>query len=78
MEVFKRFVEKMVLGSAQKAVNAGMDLSDKSWLAIENGKAVSMDFSGYVKDITRMKTAPAFDDLSLCSPRERFCLEMGK
>lgn len=65
---FKRFVEKMVLGSAQKAVNAGMDLSDKSWLAIENGKAVSMDFSGYVKDITRMKTAPAFDDLSLCSP----------
>ena len=27
-----------------------------------------MDFEEYVKDITRMKTAPAFDDLGLHSP----------
>lgn len=65
---FKEYVKQVVLASAQRAIDSGVDVSDKTWLVIENGKAVSMDFSEYVKDITRMKTAPAFDDLTMDSP----------
>ena len=49
------------------ALEQGMDLSDKTWLTIENGQAVAMDFKGYVEDITRMKNPPAFDKLSMDS-----------
>lgn len=30
--------------------------------------AAAMDFAAYVRDITRMKTAPAFDELTMASP----------
>ncbi len=65
---FKEYIKGVVLDSAQKALEKGEDLSDKKWLTVENGRAVSMDFGEYVKDITRMKTAPAFDDLTMDSP----------
>lgn len=65
---FKTYVESAVLASAQRALDQGMDLSDKAWLEIRAKKAVSMDFAGYVRDITRMKTAPAFDSLTMNSP----------
>ena len=42
-------------------------MDGKSWLKIVNGKAVDMDFCGYASDITRMKTAPAFDDITMDS-----------
>ncbi|MCD8309546.1 MAG: hypothetical protein LUD19_06800 [Clostridia bacterium] len=42
-------------------------MSGKSWLKIVDGKAVDMDFCGYARDITRMKTAPAFDDITMDS-----------
>lgn len=65
---FKDYVVSVVLASAQRAMERGVDVSDKTWLTVEDGKAVSMDFKAYVKDITRMKTAPAFDDLKMESP----------
>lgn len=65
---FKEYVKQVVLASAQRAMDKGMDVSDKAWLVTDNGKAVSMDFSEYVREITRMKTAPAFDDLTMDSP----------
>lgn len=65
---FKKYVESVVLASAQRALDQGTDLSDKTWLEVRDGRAVSMDFAGYVRDITRMKTAPAFDALTLDSP----------
>ena len=65
---FKEYVKAVVLASAQRALSEGMDVSDKNWLTVENGKAEAMDFSEYVKDITRMKTAPAFDSLDMDSP----------
>lgn len=43
-------------------------MTSKAWLTIENGRVTDMDFEAYVRDITRMKTAPAFDDLGLHSP----------
>lgn len=64
----KEYVKHIVMESAQRALDGGVDLADKTWLTIENGKVQSMDFAAYVKDITRMKTAPAFDALDLESP----------
>lgn len=56
----KEYVKRVVMESAQRASDQGVDLSDKPWLIVENGKVQGMDFTAYVKDITRMKTAPAF------------------
>lgn len=65
---FKEHMKNLILKSAQKAMDAGIDISDKRWLERKDGKAVRMDWHAYVKEITRMKTAPAFDSLSLDSP----------
>lgn len=77
---FKEFVKRTVMASAQRAldhpgsVSAGFGPGaparpeDKAWLTIENGKVTAMDWDAYVRDITRMKTAPAFDALDLGSP----------
>lgn len=64
---FKEYMKKIVLESAQRAIDRGNDVSDKTWLTIENGKAVSMNWEAYVSDITRMKPTPAFDNLDLKS-----------
>ncbi|MDO4314038.1 MAG: subtype B tannase [Eubacteriales bacterium] len=64
---FKEYVESVILASAQKALEEGMDIADKTWLTIKGGKVTGMDFSEYVREITRMKTAPAFDALSMDS-----------
>lgn len=71
---FKEYVEKIVMESAQRSIDH-KDLKkkegsaeEKSWLTIENKKVTGMDFDGYVNDITRMKTAPAFDSLAMDSP----------
>lgn len=65
---FLEHMKGIVMASAQKAIDNGVDVSHKKWLTVENGRAVGMDWYGYTKDITRMKTTPAFDDLALNSP----------
>lgn len=65
---FKEYVKGIVAASAQKALEQGMDLSDKKWLIIEDGRVGGVDWKGYAEDITRMKTAPAFDALGMDSP----------
>ena len=65
---FKKYIEKVVLKSAQRAIDRGDDVSSDAWLTVDAGKAVSMDFAAYVRTITRMKTAPAFDDMTMKSP----------
>lgn len=65
---FKEYVKKQVLASAQAALERGIDLSQKTWLAVGDGRAADMDFAAYVQEITRMKTPPAFDDLAMESP----------
>lgn len=65
---FLKFIESMVLDSANAALAQGKDLSGKDWLTLKNGQAAAMDFAGYVRDITRMKVTPAFDDLAMHSP----------
>ena len=65
---FREYVEQLVIASAQTALDKGLDLSSQNWLAIKDGKAVSMDFDAYAKHITRMKCPPAFDSVGMDSP----------
>lgn len=65
---FKQYIEQVVLASAQRAIDRGVDVSGKPWLTVRGGRAAEMDFAAYVREITRMKTAPAFDDLTMKSP----------
>lgn len=65
---FKEYMKQVVMKSAQRAMDAGIDVSDKGWLTVCDGKVVDMDWHAYAKDITRMKTAPAFDSLTMDSP----------
>lgn len=60
---FKEYMKQIVLKSAQRAADSRLDLSDKEWLTIEDGTVTAVDWQGYVRDITRMKPAPAFDGL---------------
>ena len=64
---FLEYMKKVVLKSAQRALDEGADLSGKTWLTVKEGRALSMDWKAYVKDITRMKCAPSFDFLSMDS-----------
>ncbi|EGC73834.1 hypothetical protein HMPREF0490_02341 [Lachnospiraceae bacterium 6_1_37FAA] len=65
---FKVYLERLIQRSAQKAMDEGKDILDKKWITVKNGKVISMEWDGYIKDITRMKTAPAFDSLAMDSP----------
>lgn len=77
---FKEFVKRTVMVSAQRALDHPASVGtgfgpgaparpeDKEWLTIVGGKVTAMDWDAYVRDITRMKTAPAFDAQDLMSP----------
>jgi hypothetical protein len=62
---FKDYVRSLVIASAQKALDAGTDLSAKTWMTIQDGKVVDIDFDQYVRYAGRMKTPSAFDGLDL-------------
>ncbi len=65
---FKEYMKQIVIKSAQKAIDDGINIFDKKWLIICDGKVTDMDWQGYAKDITRMKLPPAFDSLTADSP----------
>ncbi|WP_433921149.1 subtype B tannase [Paenibacillus taichungensis] len=62
---FKEYVKSYVIASAQKALDEGIDLSDKTWITIENGTVSDIDFDQYITYLTRMKSPSAFDGLDL-------------
>ena len=62
------FVCQLVCESAQRELSKGADLSDLSWLTIENGKATGIDYRAYIAYRTRMKDTPAFDSVWLGTP----------
>ena len=74
---FKEYVKSIVIKSAQAELDNPSNyknpapyasVKSKTWIKVENGKVIDVDFYEFVKDITRMKTAPAFDALDLFSP----------
>lgn len=60
---FKDLVKSYIVASAQKALNAGIDLSRNSALEMKDGNVLSVDFDVYMIYLERMKTPPAFDAL---------------
>lgn len=78
---FGRYVCTQLLRSAQKELDThdtamrlgwlaapGSRVEEQPGLTIEHGKVSAIDWQEYVRTITRMKAAPAFDALDLKSP----------
>lgn len=78
---FKEYICSLVLQSAQNELDthdsaermadfvvAGSEVEQQDYFQIQNGGIVSMNWEGFVKKITRMKTPPAFDALDLKNP----------
>ena len=65
---FKEYVKSYVIASAQTAINQGKNLADLTWVTMDGSSVKDIDFAQYVKYATRMKTPPAFDDLTNASP----------
>ena len=78
---FKEYLRKLLLQSARRELDTHDTANRLSWLAvvgsavekqscltIQDGKVAALDWDAYVKTITRMKPAPAFDALDLKSP----------
>lgn len=68
---FRDYVLAVVLRSAQGQLDKGEDLSALGWLTVEDGKAVAIDFDRYVAFRTRMKPAPAFDNVAMGTPENQ-------
>lgn len=64
---FKNYIKAYVMASAQKALDAGVDLRGLEWLSVQDGKVQNLNMDEYVRYITRMKSAPAFDAVDLSS-----------
>ena len=64
---FKKYVESYLIRSAQSALDAGQNLSNRAWLKLKNGKVISADFAGYARAAGRQKLPPAFDAVDLSS-----------
>lgn len=62
---FKEYVKSFVIASAQNALNHGTDLSELTWIAIQDGTVTDIDFDEYVKYAKRMKVTSAFDNVDL-------------
>lgn len=60
---FKEYLNQYLAASAQKVLETGVDLSKHTFLKIDNGNVLSVDFDGYMTYLERMKTPPAFDAL---------------
>lgn len=84
---FKEYVKSFVISAAQKEIDTHDTAKNKSffmvpesrieeqqYLKLEKDKVTDMDWNAFVKKITRMKCAPAFDAVDLKSPE---CEEFG-
>lgn len=83
---FRDYVAKKIIASAQKElvthssaakrglVVPGSEVEKQTSMTINNGCVIGLNWPLYVKTITRMKNAPAFDDIALKSPE---CEEFG-
>ena len=78
---FKEYVKKQVIASAQKELDThdsernrsfvmttGSQIDAQNYLVKENSVVTDLDWDGYVRKITRMKAAPAFDGLYMNTP----------
>ena len=62
---FKDHIAALLAQSAQTALDAGKDLSERNWLTVSGGKVTAVDFDKYAAAAGRQKTPPAFDGVDL-------------
>ena len=62
---FKDHIAALLAQSAQTALDAGQDLSERNWLTVSKGKVTAVDFDKYAAAAGRQKTPPAFDGVDL-------------
>ena len=78
---FKEYLKRYIVDSADLEYQShrtkdrhanlmvkGSDVEEQDYLRVENGNVSDLDWDGYIRKITRMKAAPAFDSLDLKSP----------
>lgn len=63
---FRDYLSGKITEAAQKALDSG-EVVDQQGLTVCGGKVTGIDFHAFMQGITRMKTAPAFDDVSMHS-----------
>lgn len=62
---FLQHVKGLIVDSANYEAR---DLGEYDFLRVDNGRSADVDFGAYVKFITRMKSAPAFDAMEMNTP----------
>lgn len=65
---FADYVKKQVIMTCERELNKGTDLSSYDWITIADGKIAGIDFTKYIFYRTRMKEAPAFDNIKMGTP----------
>ena len=63
---FRDYLSDKIAEAAQKALDNGEEV-DQQGVTVSDGKVTGVDFSAFMQGITRMKEAPAFDDVSMRS-----------
>jgi hypothetical protein len=61
----REHIVALLKASAQRALDAGQDLSGRPWLTLQGARVQALDFDAYVRAAGRMKGLPAFDGLGL-------------
>ncbi|BEV07489.1 subtype B tannase [Methylophilus sp. DW102] len=62
---FKEYIKQLVVLSAQKAAQNGLNIQQYPWLEIDDNKVKAINFDQYLHQLGRQKIAPAFDGLNL-------------
>jgi hypothetical protein len=60
---FKEHIRRILAESAKTALEEGVDVFSSSWISGNEGN-IEVDFEAWAKDIGRMKTPSAFDDIN--------------
>ena len=68
LDDLKEYIKKIVIQSADRALQEGNDLSSYDWIIIENKKVVDVDYNSYIQFRARMKPTPAFDNVEMGTP----------
>ncbi len=58
---FRRWIERQVIRSMEKAVIDGEDMRRYYWIDFHNDRPVGFDWDSFIQFRTRMKVTPAFD-----------------
>jgi alpha/beta hydrolase fold len=58
-------IQRLLIASAQRALDEGANLAQRKGLRIESGKVLDLDFDAHVATMGRMKGLPAFDGFAL-------------